>query len=43
MASGRQSEAGLPDAEAHEDHPDQEPADQSNRNDIFQAHWVLTE
>lgn len=31
-------EADLPDAEAHEDHPDHEPAEQPRRDDIFKTH-----
>ena len=31
-------EADLPNAEAHEDHPDHEPAEQPRRDEIFKTH-----
>jgi hypothetical protein len=34
-------ETDLPDAEAHEDHPDYEPAEQPSRDDIFKIHKGL--
>lgn len=30
--------ADLPDAEAHEDHPDHEPAEQPGRDEVFKTH-----
>ena len=34
-------EVDLPDAEAHEDHPDHKPAKQPSRDEIFKTHKGL--
>ena len=33
-----EQEVDLPDAEAHEDHPDYEPAEQPGRDEVFKTH-----